>query len=219
MYFAARDQVFSILQDRKESVWSRLEQLLCYTELLQEMLDGGMSDEMENQYVVNQSRPMPEQKAAIYYGILALCRELEAMDESWPQTLEELQQLISHPEQFAATEAAMLASCREREYEYEQLAVYFIYRYFMKCREDEDVRSKGRLTVFCILLIRLLDTACFARTGSITTEDRVLHAKCCSKEIEYSEENLETLADAFWERDEVSLEKLCMLSNTGYCKK
>ena len=87
----------------------------------------------------------------------------------------------------------------ERNYEYEHLAVYFVYRYFMKCRTDGDVYSKGCLAVFCILLIRILDIANYIKTGCLCKEDRVQNAKNCSKEIEYSEENLALLAEMFWE--------------------
>ncbi|MBQ5870397.1 MAG: hypothetical protein IIW57_05515, partial [Lachnospiraceae bacterium] len=53
--------------------------------------------------------------------------------------------------------------------------------------------------VFCILLIRILDVAKYMKTGSFSKEDRVQNAKDCSKEIEYSEENLALLAEMFWE--------------------
>ncbi len=229
-FFEARNTAFSILQNREKSIWERLEMFLRYTELLQEALDSESLEEVERlahkewgtEIIKDSSGKQavsPDQKAAVYSGILKLCRELEPIDESWPRTLDDLQHHISQPEQFAAAEAAMLEACSEREYEYEQLAVYFVYRYFMKCREDEDIRSRGKLAVFCLILIRLLDTAHFARWGTLTTEDRVQTAKCCSKEIEYSEDNLEVLADAFWERDEVSAENLYLLLNTGYCKK
>ena len=93
------------------------------------------------------------------------------------------------------TQEALSKAVKDRDYEYEHLAVYFVYRYFMKCRFDEDVRSKAALVLFCLYLIHLLDVETFRRNGSLSKEDRVQNAKLCSKEIEYSEENLDLLAE------------------------
>lgn len=230
--FAARRLAFVMLQERKISIWERLRCFLIFVEEMQEAWDScgldGLEELVESVERKRMHRrwdadePMPPQPieyARAYAGVLRLCRKLEPIDESWSGILDLLENLVSRPEQLMELEKDMLRVSQDREYEYEQLAVYFVYRYFMKCREDGDICSKGMLTVFCILLIRLLDVAGLAGTGSLTMEDRVQNAKCCSKEIEYSEENLELLEDAFREQEDLSLEQLVLLLNPGYCKK
>ena len=133
-----------------------------------------------------------------YTTILDFCEKLEPIDESWPTRLEHLREQLSDVDTFAKAEQMMLNETNDRSYEYEHLAVYFVYRYFMKCRTDCDIYSRGCLAVFFILLVRLLDTVTYMETGMLSKEDRVMHAKDCSKEIEYSEENLAVLADLFW---------------------
>lgn len=211
--FAARETAIQILQNRTCSIWKRLDIYLGFIEMLQEAMDFGGLEEVEaknsdfvfpelvpigerSECFIRGSRIVPE----LYRRLLVLCRRLEAIDEAWEKTLDELETFLKE-QPFTELEMAMLEENLEHAYEYEHLAVYFVYRYFMKCREDGDFYSRGCLTVFCLLLIRLLDVRTFAAKGAVTMEDRMQNAKCVSKEIEYSEENLERLADAFWEWD------------------
>lgn len=110
--------------------------------------------------------------------------------------------ILAVAEQFAGEEVWLAQQqleevTREREYEYEQLASYFVYRYFMKCREDGSIRSKSGLVLVGVLLIHLMDLECVSQTGQLTTKDRAGNARICSKELEYSEENLELVEEAF----------------------
>lgn len=206
--FSARDTAIQILQNRGCPVRQRLVDYLEFVERLQEVLDFGSMEEIEEVIKsftgrIQQSdsdMQWENEKIHIYQSVLALCKDLEPIDDSWLQTLAELENMVKQPQKLKNLESAMLQQTADREYEYEHLAVYFVYRYFMKCREDGDVYSKGCLAVFCLLLIRLLDVKTFEEKGTVTTEDRVQNVKCISKEIEYSEENLDTLADAFWAR-------------------
>lgn len=200
----ARETAFAILQDRKQSVWSRLKLFLTYVEELQDALEFGSLDEIEEStaYYRNASYEMEDETVqdtiAAYEVILDYCEKLEPIDESWPARLEKLRDKLADAEIFCETEEKMQAEMQGRDYEYEHLAVYFVYRYFMKCRTDGDVYARGCLTVFCIMLIRLLDIVTYLENGSLSKEDRVQNAKNCSKEIEYSEDNLALLAELFW---------------------
>lgn len=201
----ARETAFSVLQDRKYSIWTRLSLFLAYAEELQDALDFGNLDEIEESaeyyrsaaFEVNESND--QGKISAYETIVSYCKKLEPIDELWPARLNDLRDHLKDASGFLEAEKKMFDVNHERNYEYEHLAVYFVYRYFMKCRTDGDVYSKGCLAVFCILLIRILDIAKYIKTGCLCKEDRVQNAKNCSKEIEYSEENLALLAEMFWE--------------------
>ena len=200
----ARETAYSILQNRTYSIWERLKLFLTYVDELQDALDFGSLDEVEesaNYYreaVLEKEDGSGRDSIASYTAILDYCEKLEPIDETWPARLERLRGRLKSPEAFRKAEETMLAEMQERDYEYEHLAVYFVYRYFMKCRTDGDVYTRGCLAVFCILLIRLLDLENYMEKGSLLKEDRVRNAKNCSKEIEYSEDNLALLTDLFW---------------------
>ena len=199
----ARDTAYVILQDRSQSIWKRLKIFLAYIGELQDALDFEDLDQIEEsaEYYLNaicDGDVTDSDGMDSYTTILDFCEKLEPIDESWPTRLEHLREQLSDVDTFAKAEQMMLNETYDRSYEYEHLAVYFVYRYFMKCRTDCDVYSRGCLAVFFILLVRLLDTVTYMETGMLSKEDRVMHAKDCSKEIEYSEENLALLADLFW---------------------
>lgn len=201
--FKARETAFAILQDRQEPFWNRLLRLGTYIEELQDGLDFGSFEEVEEsaEYYRHFNDEEPGDVQISYEEVLKLCRELEPIDNAWSETLENLSQLVSDPKELARLEREMDEQTSDREYEYEHLAVYFIFRYFMKCRDDGNVRSKGFLVTFCLILIRLLDIGTYKERGIVTKEDRAENAKTCSKEIEYSEENLACLEEAFWNCD------------------
>ena len=186
---------------------------LSYIDELQSALDFENLDEVEEsaayyKALVLQDAMMqedaevedtPESVEFDYHKLIDCCRKLEPIDEAWPKRLNELELLIADPDAFAKLEDQFRDRYADRDYEYEHLAVYFVYRYFMKCRKDADVYSRGCLTAFCLALIHLLDLEIFAKQGNCSKEDRAMNAKNCSKEIEYSEDNLELLAEMFWE--------------------
>lgn len=206
--FEARKTAFAILQNRKKSIWSRLAEFLTYIDELQDGLEFENPDEVlesaryyrENvagEETTDENADWEEVLPA-YAELVNACRSLEPIDAVWPETLERLGELAADPERLQQAETMLREKVSDRDYEYEHLAVYFVYRYFMKCREDSDVYSKGYLAVFCVMLIRLLDLETVQSSGNLTKEDRAQNAKTCSKEIEYSEENLEILSEIFW---------------------
>lgn len=199
--FEARETAFCILQSRSLSIWDRLWIFLDFAEELQEMLELGVLEEItETVFYYRETKGRSascKEKASCYPGMLKLCHKLEAIDAAWPERLTVLEALTADPAEISRLEEVLMRAEDSREYEYEHLAVYFVYRYFMKCRFDGDVYGKAALVLFCLFLIHLLDLECVQRTGVLTKEDRVQNAKFCSKEIEYSEENLELLAQSF----------------------
>lgn len=206
--FEARKTAFSILQNRDKSIWNRLAEFLTYVDELQDGLEFENLDEVLESalyYRENEARELADDENAAWEEVLPTyselvnaCRSLEAIDTVWPETLETLGELAAEPKRMEQAETMLREKVSDRDYEYEHLAVYFVYRYFMKCREDSDVYSKGYLTVFCVMLIHLLDLKVILETGKLTKEDRTQNAKICSKEIEYSEDNLKKLAQIFW---------------------
>lgn len=230
--FEARDTAFAILQDRGRSIEARLSLFLCYAQELQDYIDFGeagrimkaalcyrdssvrarLFEEFQVQNEIQMGKPGASQRnLEALREILEFYLRLEPIDGSWPEQIRRLLALTGGPgEARRLREAAGQFSLEYgvRDYEYEHLAVYFVYRYFMKCREDGDLVSKAGLAVLSFLIIRLLDLDLFLRKSGFSLEDRIGTAKAYSKEIEYCEENLEKLADACWEDEAFNRERL-----------
>lgn len=136
--------------------------------------------------------------------------DLEILDTAWKETLysirEHLKDLLLCGEEFNKEYKA-------RAYEYEHLAVYFLYRYFMQAVYQEDITSPVKFTVLSVLVIALSDRECYLRTGAFTIEDRYETARQYSKEIEYCTENMDRLAEESWENEGFSTHYIKSLLN------
>ena len=51
----------------------------------------------------------------------------------------------------------------------------------------------------------------FSRTGVLTLRDQILHTKSISKELDYSEENLDSFCDQSWKSPSLSCEGFCSM--------
>ena len=92
---------------------------------------------------------------------------------------------------------------------YENLLIYFVYRYWMKSFYDGELLPKAKLAVTGFLLFRLLNDT------EPSFEGAVQNAKAFSKEVEYSDENLDALYTAAWQEDFLSLPALFTLLLSG----
>ena len=82
---------------------------------------------------------------------------------------------------------------------YENIAVYFIFRYLLKAVYDGDILSPLLFTYFAVKTIKLCDILAWLENNqTLTTQNRIVSAKLFSKEIEYSTENMDAIYDWFW---------------------
>lgn len=143
-----------------------------------------------------------------YRTILQFLHTLEPVSEQWPELLGrlegELESVLAKQEEFSAY-------FKEREYQYEHLAVYFTYRYYLKSCFDCDLLSRAVFTVVSVLVIRLFDMEKYARTGQLTAEEQIEIVRYYSRELEYSLENLEALSEEVWEGETFAPEDLLEL--------
>lgn len=211
---SAREHLFSLLQNRTYSIWERLSAVLNISVQMQECLDfddwSGISELIAQSDMSGNamSKVQIENKTNRYRDILMFYRTLEPMDEKWPLNLACISKEIN---ELLELETSFLNMFSERAYEYEHLAVYLVYRYFLKALFDGELLSRVKAVVLNLLIIKLLDIECWRRTGTFLKEDRIQAVKAYSKEIEYCVENLEALISASWESDIFSVEGLSEL--------
>lgn len=145
---------------------------------------------------------LQKERAAYFRQLFAVLRQLEPMGDFWLKLLDEFDCYIE----------ALLSLAQSRQKEgkelYERLMEYAVYRYFGKCAFDGDVCSRVGLAVLFAVLAKLADINTVRRQGGLSREEQAEHIRLLSKEIEYSEENLEFLQNAFWEEEIFSKEGL-----------
>ena len=129
-------------------------------------------------------------------------KSLEHIDENWPKivdnTFEYFYKLNNDYKFYIDKHNEFNKYYKEKEYEYEHLIVYFIFRYFMKAVYDYDVLAKVKLAVVSYLIIKELDVVRWIdNKGNLTKQDQIDLMHMYSKDIEHSEDNLEELAQIF----------------------
>lgn len=82
-------------------------------------------------------------------------------------------------------------------YKFENILVYFIFRYFMKAVFDYDVSAKIKIVIVSYLMIRELCIVRFTEEGTLSDNDIVDISHMYSKDIEHLEENIEKLEEVF----------------------
>ena len=101
----------------------------------------------------------------------------------------------------------------KREYEFENLITYFIFRYFMKAVFDGDVLTKVKMGIVSVLMIRQCDIGTWAYTGELSYEKQVDICHLYSREVEHSEENFDNLCKLFSKKSIFSTKNLKLLLN------
>lgn len=131
-----------------------------------------------------------------FTDILAFMATLEPIDESWLPYLEKITEMYdtacNKKEQFLQNNPDVKQYLRN-------IAVYFIWRYFMKGTFDGEIVSRVKLMASSVAVIGYMYLCKWIESGTLTHEDCAQLAKNYSKEIEYSEENLEAMLDAAYD--------------------
>ena len=95
-------------------------------------------------------------------------------------------------------------------YKFENILVYFIFRYFMKAVFDYDILAKIKTALVSYMIIRELAVVRYIENNEFTDEDMVDIAHTYSKDIEHLEENIEALAELFETNDVFDIEEMVM---------
>ncbi len=85
-----------------------------------------------------------------------------------------------------------------RTHEYEQLAVYLIYRYYANCFDLEDASAVIVFTYLCHSIIYALGATVWTRTGTFNFEQQVELIRTFSAEIEYSDQIMNRIWDELY---------------------
>ena len=192
-----------------------LRNILWYSYILQQNLDNFLLDDDEiidisndrkNDSNTANSKNIDETNTAtIISEMFEFYKALEPNDEKWPEYLEQCAKTFqSTKHQLQDFENAN----PNVELYLKNIAIYFIWRYFLKGVFDEEIFSKIKLMYISIFIIKIMFFCEWIKKGSLTLEDCIDIVKKYSEEIEYCEENLDALADASYDLEIFSIETL-----------
>lgn len=234
LFLQARETAYSIVQNRNMSIANRLALLLQYGEELQESLDLDDFETLERATGIYRNQASAE---AAWQQMLRICGMpernekgvrslqellhiyggLEALNPDWHEGLE---QMTEHLESLLEQAAGFRQAYEQADRDYENITVYFLYRYFMEALFDGDILGKIKFAVMSILICYVMDLYVYdskrmsagekeeGSTGGFTLEDQLAVARRYSKEVEYCTENMELLGQLCWKEACMSTDEL-----------
>ncbi len=202
----ARRQLIGILQNREYSLGVRMCLAAAYTAELQELLDNG-STEYPSAYMGAPNHGWHDGTVA---ALEKLHTDMESINGEWDAALS---RLISEGEKITAALPAFFKEHEGDSWRYEHIAVYFVYRYFLKAAFDGEVVSKLGFMLASLVMIMRMDCLTYLEKGILSEWDRICNIKLYSKQAEYSDDNRELVYDAIWDRDSLSIFNLSALLN------
>lgn len=199
---SVRDRLIDIGQDRGFDISQRLGLLTYCVEDIQEAvfdmdcerlkkLSGMLAIDgfrMEIVAQARQDRHMPREEAySLLCEIFGRMEYMGSLGERFRLAPEEIGKLISAEESFAKSYAPF-------EHELENISVYLIYRYFIKCVRDLAVTERLFCVLLCVLAVRFLFLGEFAEKGELPDKERRIRlVKDFSKEVEYDSGNMDII--------------------------
>ena len=179
---SARDTIICRLQN--DSFPGSVCAMLGFAEELQSRIDNG-------DFTLPEFRHTSAAGTADISGMLRFFTVLEPIDGTWEPYIKRCSELVCDiPKLRPAYEPYL-----------KRIAVYFIFRYFLKGVFDGEILSRVKLAAVSTFMIGYLWCCGLHENDSLSFEDMAMTAKNYSKETEYSEENLDLLADAFYSED------------------
>ena len=167
--------------------------------------------------IVEKENESEEKQYGLFLERLRLFSSLESIRAEWDELLLSFQKRYMDSEegrqQYIADRKAYddMLNNVNREYEKEQLIVYYCFLCLARCVDDYDFLGKMKLAVTSFLMVRDMNTLRMAeQNGEFTVDDQVVTARIYAKEVEHSEWNLEYMADEFLFGEAYTPENLCV---------
>lgn len=207
---AARKQALDIAQNReREIIWRVLAVLLFANDIQKYIFKGKykkiakIREKYQDEKYIDKMILKNGKKALKHVDgvanierLISVFEGFEVVNAIWPKKLEEAK---AANEACANKDAEYAAYFKTREIAYEQLLVYFIYRYFMKAVYDLDLTAKVKLGVVSIIIIRSVEKAAWLEQNELPLEELIDIAHLYSKEVEHSDENMDGISDLCYE--------------------
>lgn len=203
---AARRQSIEIMQNReKDIVWRLMAVLLMANDIQKYIFKGKYkkiakvretyADEKKvDKMILKMGKKSLKHVDGVenFKAIIDIYKEFELINPTWPKKLEDARKAA---EECFNSNSDYQEYFRSNAIAYEQLMVYFIYRYYMKTVYDYDLIAKVKLGIASVIVIRGVDKGEWKYTDkeSVELADLIWNAHLYSKEIEHSDGNMEEM--------------------------
>lgn len=179
-----REKCFEIMQNKDESIKSRLLRLLQYAKAAQKCISKGKYKTLENikidEFTTNGCSKSGN--SDLKNVISTFLNKFEILTLKWRIILEEIFEF--------ATDESKNTDCFY-PHVYENFVVYMLYGYFLDAVYDKNVIGRVRGIIACALIVAEADR--FRGDGDVEKQVDLLHL--FSREIEHCEENVQSLFD------------------------
>ncbi|MBK1812294.1 flagellin lysine-N-methylase [Clostridium sp. YIM B02505] len=220
----SRKIVFDILQNRDIVLEDRASLIIKFTSEIQAVIDENnimaikavnekyLNNDIRNEIINNLSKYKGKGhiKYNNIYEFFKVFKELKHINSKDPlglhKVLKHFWQCNSDAELYLDKHKQFNQYYKDKMYKFENLLVYFVFRYFMKAVFDYDVSAKVKTAVVSYLMIKELFVFRWMESGQVTDEDAVDIMHMYSKDVEHLEENIENLAEIFETNDVFNLD-------------
>ena len=211
-----RDRSVEILQDRTKDIYDRIKSFLTFVYKAQEVINEGEEGEELDIVLKNiDTTCQTPSKIALSSFLEEVCYLLEGLyvlGKEWEEVFAEFKTKLNKEviDEFE--------KCRKDnkmlDVWYENIMVYFVFRYFTKGVYDCDVISRAKFAFLGFFTIRGLAALRYKRSGRFAVNDMIIVAKAYSKEVEHSEGNIAYLMEEFLFSEEFEIENLKAVLST-----
>ncbi|MBR3869631.1 MAG: flagellin lysine-N-methylase [Clostridia bacterium] len=176
-YCFFRNKCFEIICDRQKSLKDRIKELIMYGIFVQnEFFNDSCDFEQSNDV------------KSVFKSVIRLFFKTEPINDEWTEYIKTLKTDIENI--ISASD-----DIKTKEYEYEQILTYVLYRHFMKSMDDGNILSVICFSVVNVIFIYLCDCKTFCDSMKFSDADRINNVKLWSKQIEYSDINTQLIMD------------------------
>ena len=226
----ARKVIIKIIQNRSIELKYRIAIILSLSQEIQKKIDEDKIDEIKyicekycnreflDEYVGNldKYKNSNEHKYINMKKYFMVYKSLDHINEEWTKILNDVTKYLFGKEMnceiYVDKHKEFDLYYVDNFYEYEHLVVYFIFRYFMKAVFDYDVSAKVKMAVVSYLMIKELGIYRWSKNNGIfTKKDQEEVMRMYSKDIEHSDENMESLYETFESAEAFKEEELLIM--------
>nr|WP_315103523.1 flagellin lysine-N-methylase [uncultured Catonella sp.] len=205
-----RDKSIEILQDRTKDIYDRIKMFLSFISQAQEVINEGSEDENLIKILENIPAICPKySKGEISTFIEEVCYllgELYVLGSEWTQVFSEFKSELN--EEVINKFEKYRKDIEILNIWYENLMIYFVFRYFTKGVYDCDVLSRAKFAFLGFFTINGLAALRYNHLGKFDINDMIMVAKAYSKEVEHSEGNIAYLMEEFLFSEKFNIENL-----------
>ena len=224
----SRKIVMDIIQDRTIDLRKRAALALLFVDEIQEKIDESEIKEIKSvrekyldkgflEELINELEEYKDNEGAKYDNMHEYFKVFKDLKHITPDDPLGLNDALRYFWQTDEDEELYIIKHRQFEeyykdklYKFENILVYFVFRYFMKAVFDYDILAKIKTALVSYMIIRELAVVRYIENNEFTDEDMVDIAHTYSKDIEHLEENIEALAELFETNDVFDIEEMVM---------